>query len=42
MSRKGTCSDNTLAENFFKIIKSEIIYHTAYVNLAHAKAEIFE
>ena len=42
MSRKGNCWDNAVAESFFKIIKSEMIYHTNYVNQAQAKAEIFE
>jgi len=42
MSRKGNCWDNAVAENFFKIIKSEMIYHTIYVDRAHAKAEISE
>lgn len=42
MSRKGNCWDNAVAESFFKIIKSEMIYHTHYLNRAHAKAEIFE
>lgn len=42
MSRKGNCWDNAVAENFFKIIKSEMIYHTSYVDRAHARAEIFE
>jgi putative transposase len=42
MSRKGNCWDNAVAESFFKIIKSEMIYHTTYLNQAHAKAEIFE
>ncbi|GEM_PF-882638 len=39
-SRKETCSDNAVAENFFKIIKSKIIYHTTYVNRAQARAEL--
>jgi transposase InsO family protein len=42
MSRKGNCCDNAVAESFFKIIKSEIIYHTGYVNLAQARAELFK
>jgi transposase InsO family protein len=41
-SRKGNCWDNAVAENFFKIIKSEIIYHTTYVNRAKARAELFK
>mgnify|MGYP003633046341 FL=1 len=27
MSRKGNCWDNAVAENFFKILKSEMVYH---------------
>jgi len=42
MSRKGNCWDNAVAESFFKIIKSEMIYHTCYVNRAQARVEIFE
>jgi transposase InsO family protein len=42
MSRKGNCWDNAVGESFFKIIKSEIIYHTAYMNLAQARAELVE
>lgn len=41
MSRKGNCWDNAVAENFFKIIKSEMIYHTQYLDQNHAKTEIF-
>lgn len=42
MSRKGNCWDNAVAESFFKIIKSEMIYHTQYQDQNHAKTEIFE
>lgn len=42
MSRKGNCWDNAVAENFFKILKSELIFHRKYLNYWYAKNEIFE
>lgn len=42
MSRKGNCWDNAVAENFFKILKSELINHRKYANRFEAKNEIFE
>lgn len=42
MSRKGNCWDNAVAESFFKILKSELIYHRKFKNQAQAKLEIFE
>ena len=42
MSRKGNCWDNAVAESFFKILKSELIYHRKFKNQAQAKIEIFE
>ena len=42
MSRKGNCWDNAVAENFFKIIKSELIYHIPELDAGRARAEIFE
>ena len=30
MSRKGNCWDNSVAESFFKTLKTELIYHTDY------------
>lgn len=42
MSRKGNCWDNAVAENFFKILKSEMIYHIRYHSILHAKNEVFE
>ncbi len=42
MSRKGNCWDNAVAENFFKILKSEMIYHQQYQSIWHAKNDIFE
>lgn len=42
MSRKGNCWDNAVAESFFKILKSELIYHNRYINQLHAKTDVFE
>ena len=42
MSRKGNCWDNAVAENFFKILKSEMIYHTKYQSILHAENDVFE
>lgn len=42
MSRKGNCWDNAVAENFFKILKSEMIYHIEYDSILHAKNDVFE
>ena len=41
MSRKGNCWDNAVAENFFKILKSEMVKHTSYHSIIQAKNEIF-
>jgi putative transposase len=41
MSRKGDCWDNAVAENFFKIIKSEMINHSKYITRTEAKIDIF-
>ena len=42
MSRKGNCWDNAVAENFFKILKSEMGNHHHFSSLLHAKNELFE
>lgn len=42
MSRKGNCWDNAVAESFFKIIKSELVYHCKYDTRDEAKESIFE
>lgn len=42
MSRKGDCWDNAVAENFFKIIKSEMINHHDYATKRQARVAIFE
>ena len=42
MSRKGNCWDNAVAENYFKILKSELVNHTQFQSILQAKTEIFE
>lgn len=42
MSRKGNCWDNAVAENYFKILKSEMVNHNRYISILQAKTEIFE
>jgi len=42
MSRKGNCWDNAVAESFFKILKSELVYHRKFINQQQAEIEIFE
>lgn len=42
MSRKGNCWDNAVAENFFKILKSELIYQIPNLQYDQARIEIFE
>ncbi|MBL3659103.1 IS3 family transposase, partial [Fulvivirga sediminis] len=42
MSRKGNCWDNAVAENFFKILKSELVKLSYFKSILHAKNELFE
>jgi putative transposase len=42
MSRKGNCWDNSVAESFFRTLKSELIYQHRYDSRAQATAAIFE
>ncbi len=42
MSRKGNCWDNAVAENFFKILKSEMGNHQHFFSLLHAKNKVFD
>lgn len=42
MSRKGNCWDNAVAENYFKILKSELVNHVRFYSVLQAKTEIFE
>ena len=42
MSRKGNCLDNAVMENFFGLLKSELLYLQAFDSLEHFKAELIE
>jgi transposase InsO family protein len=42
MSRKGNCWDNAVAENFFKILKSEMVKHVRFHSVLQARKELFE
>ncbi|KXX69424.1 hypothetical protein AVL50_19280 [Flammeovirga sp. SJP92] len=42
MSRKGNYWDNVVAENFFKILKSEMVDHKYYYSFTQARNDIFE
>jgi len=42
MSGKGNCWDNAVAESFFKILKSEMVYHDYFADHLQAKNAIFE
>ena len=40
MSRKGNCYDNSVMENFFGIMKSELLYLKEFKNIEHFKQEL--
>ncbi len=40
MSRKGNCYDNSVMENFFGIMKSELLYYKEFENVEHFKQEL--
>lgn len=42
MSRRGNCYDNAVAESFFGIIKSELIYHERFNGTRDTLKAIFE
>jgi len=42
MSRKGNCSDNAVAESFFKSLKTELVYGNKLISKEQMKLEIFE
>lgn len=42
MSRKGNCLDNSLAENFFGLIKSELFYMKEYKTIEELETDIIE
>ena len=42
MSRKGNCLDNAVMENFFGILKSELLYLKEFDSLDQFKQELIE
>ncbi|MEG2139128.1 MAG: IS3 family transposase, partial [Oscillospiraceae bacterium] len=42
MSRKGNCLDNAVIENFFGLLKSELLYLQKFDSIEHFKAELVE
>ncbi|MFF3024772.1 IS3 family transposase [Gottfriedia sp. NPDC057948] len=40
MSRKGNCYDNAVIENFFSIMKSELLYLKEFTSVQHFKKEL--
>ena len=42
MSRKGNCLDNAVIENFFGLLKSELLYLQKFRSMDHFKQELIE
>ena len=42
MSRKGNCLDNAVMENFFGLLKSELLYLQEFKSMKHFKQELIE
>lgn len=42
MSRKGNCWDNSVAESFFKTLKTELVYNCDFKTRDEAKQAVFE
>ena len=42
MSRKGNCLDNAVMENFFGILKTELLYLQTFDSMEYFKAELIE
>lgn len=42
MSRKGNCLDNAVIENFFGLLKSELLYLQTFDSIEHFKDELIE
>ncbi len=42
MSRKGNCLDNAAMENFFGLLKSELLYLQEFESMEHFKMELVE
>jgi len=42
MSRKGNCLDSTIMENFFGLLKSELLYLQVFQDIEHFKRELID
>jgi Transposase and inactivated derivatives len=42
MSRKGNCLDNAVIENFFGILKTELLYLQSFDSMDHFKSELVD
>lgn len=42
MSRKGNCLDNAVIENFFGLLKSELLYLQSFESIEHFKSELID
>ena len=42
MSRKGNCLDNSIVENFFGLLKSELLYLQKFESIEHFRKELVE
>ncbi len=42
MSRKGNCLDNAVIENFFGLLKTELLYLQEFESMDHFKHELIE
>ena len=42
MSRKGNCLDNAVMENFFGLLKSELLYLQEFISMEHFKQELID
>ena len=42
MSRKGNCLDNAVVENFFGLLKSELLYLQEFQSMEHFKRELID
>jgi putative transposase len=42
MSRKGNCLDNAVMENFFGLLKSELLYLQEFKSIEHFRKEVEE
>ena len=42
MSRKGNCLDNAVIENFFGLLKSDLLYLQEFASMEHFKRELID